>query len=847
MKRSGSCTIFPLPTASVPTMRAVLPLLAALAVTGPALAQRAVFVDASAQRSAMSAEQDRFLDAVHGYAGDPRLLTVDVEALDDEGSVTFALAGGDALTLRPDRVERHGKGRFSWFGSAEEGGRVVGQAIVTVRDGQAMGDFSTPTSAYALKPLGGGLHALVTLPDETPFESPALASRLSTLRDDHPAFPDAVGDAGSEPQRAGGPVYRVLFPYTAPAIGVVPDIALVAQQAIAYANQAYVNSQVNLRAEFAGLFQLDLPESGSLETDLRRLANPGDGFGDAVLAERNRVGADVVTLFRTADTTSTAGIAFVCTGQANAFGVFEIDGSGTGVVFTHEVGHIIGGGHEQSDAFGCNDFSRAKEHPNDLWRTVMYSSFSNQTTIPYFSNPNVSVEGEPTGTANARDNARTFNARAATVAAFRAGGLSTAVAEVIPAEPEVEVLVGEVSDVPYGTLFLRNSGGSNFQRWGLSSASPDFTFHTLGELVLGDLDDSGTELALEAGSCANDDALLEGFATFDFGFSFPFNGVAYTQARVSSNGYVVFDDYDGCSDDVPDRIPAPGGPDEYVSAFWSPDVRAVRSQSGQRTRVIVNTLDDGRVTVKWIGAGFFIPAPERRSFFFVDVQAIFGPDGSVEFRYDDLFRTLVGETDFELSDGTEIDVPLSRDIRVGIEYGPGDGTEVPFERLQSAGQVLFPNPALQLLDPTQIVVPGQTATVALRIDATRLPLGTFTLPLTLLTDAPNAPLLEIPIRVSVVTVLDGETASPSPFALEPIRPNPTSGLASLAFTLARPDRVEARVFDALGREVRLVDLGRLPAGPVETSIDTSGLAPGVYAVRLEAGGETRSRRVTVVR
>ena len=817
-----------------------------LVCTASASAQSPVFGSTSANRLALSADQTVYLESIHGYEGSPQLVTVDTGALGAGDLVSFRLADEVELVMAPDRIERYGDGAFSWFGTmTDDGGVPRGQAVVSVRNGQTIGEFSTPAGFFALKPLGGAVHALVSTEEDFLFESEEAQVRLTTLRVEPSAL---ASEGGSDSARRGGgaAVYRVLFPYTASAEAIVPDIALVAQQSIAYANQSYVNSEVNLRAEFAGLFELDIPETDDLETDLRRLRAVSDGFGDAVHAERQRVGADIVTLFRTADATSTSGIAFVCAQTAtSAFGVFEVDGTGTSPVFTHEVGHIIGGGHEQSDSAGCDSFSRAKingSEGDEVWRTVMYSAFNVRSTIPYFSNPNVSVLGVATGDAGVRENARTFNNRAAVVANFVSVAGPAGVATAQPGSPTVQVLPGTTETVE---LALENSGAGPFTWYGLTSASPDFTFHTLGEVVEGDLDASGTVEPLVKGSCGSGTALTEGFATVEFPFAFPFNGEAVTQARVSPNGYVVFDDFDGCSRPVPGTIPAAGGPDAYVSAFWSPDIRAVRSGSGTETRVVTTTLDDGRFTVKWLNAGFFIPEISG-SFFFVDVQAIFGPDGSVEFRYSDIFRLLVGDSDFT-SGETEIDAPLTTNVRVGIEYAPGEGAEVPFARLQSAGQVVFPNPAVELLSASATIGAAQTGTVPVQINADRLPLGEYTIPLQLLTNAPNAPLLEIPIRVQVVTVIDAEDAPRPALEVAPIRPNPAAGEATVSFDLARPSLVVVTVFDALGREVYRRDLGVRIAGADGVSIDTRELAPGAYLVRLEAGDAQRTRRLTVVR
>ena len=78
------------------------------------------------------------------------------------------------------------------------------------------------------------------------------------------------------------------------------------------------------------------------------------------------------------------------------------------------------------------------------------------------------------------------------------------------------------------------------------------------------------------------------------------------------------------------------------------------------------------------------------------------------------------------------------------------------------------------------------------------------------------------------------------------RPNPTAGAARLAFTLGETGPVRLTLHDALGREVRVLASGTLSAGPHEAAVP-AGLPPGVYVVRLPAGPDSRTTRLTVVR
>ena len=85
------------------------------------------------------------------------------------------------------------------------------------------------------------------------------------------------------------------------------------------------------------------------------------------------------------------------------------------------------------------------------------------------------------------------------------------------------------------------------------------------------------------------------------------------------------------------------------------------------------------------------------------------------------------------------------------------------------------------------------------------------------------------------------------FALAQSIPNPTAGTAEVSFSLGAPGRATVEVFNVLGQRVQTVVDGALEAGSHEVTLDTRGLAAGVYVYRLTAGDYVATRRMTVVR
>ncbi|HYW68252.1 MAG TPA: T9SS type A sorting domain-containing protein, partial [bacterium] len=84
------------------------------------------------------------------------------------------------------------------------------------------------------------------------------------------------------------------------------------------------------------------------------------------------------------------------------------------------------------------------------------------------------------------------------------------------------------------------------------------------------------------------------------------------------------------------------------------------------------------------------------------------------------------------------------------------------------------------------------------------------------------------------------------------QPNPARTGTTIQFVLASPTEVTLDVFDAAGRKVTSLEDGLVSAGPHDSPWDLSDsegntVASGVYFYRLEAGDETFTRKLIVVR
>jgi hypothetical protein len=78
-------------------------------------------------------------------------------------------------------------------------------------------------------------------------------------------------------------------------------------------------------------------------------------------------------------------------------------------------------------------------------------------------------------------------------------------------------------------------------------------------------------------------------------------------------------------------------------------------------------------------------------------------------------------------------------------------------------------------------------------------------------------------------------------------PNPVWRQGTLEYALPEASEVSIKVYDILGREVVTLQQGRMQAGRHQVTFEVERFSSGVYFGRLEASGQTRTQKITVVR
>lgn len=110
----------------------------------------------------------------------------------------------------------------------------------------------------------------------------------------------------------------------------------------------------------------------------------------------------------------------------------------------------------------------------------------------------------------------------------------------------------------------------------------------------------------------------------------------------------------------------------------------------------------------------------------------------------------------------------------------------------------------------------------------------------------EAPKTEAEVTTGTVST-GGPADGPAELSLAAPYPNPARGPVVLQVGLPRAGPVRMAVYDMRGREVAVPLDGERPTGWHPVRWDASGLASGVYVVRLTAGTEEVVRRLTLVR
>lgn len=375
-------------------------------------------------------------------AGKSRSVNINKKKL-RRGRFTVDLPGNVSFEVVRELQHEMGRDRFAWVGHA--GSNRKDRAVFGVSGNAVAGTFAYGGKLFKLEPRANGEHIVseVNPRDPAPELDPIPVIDLTAFAADAVAAAEATTYATASD--SVGSVIDVLVAYT-PAVQALygtAGIEALIIQAVAETNQAYANSGMATRLNLVETVLTPYSTSGDMLTDLSRLRNTSDGHMDELHALRNTHGADLVNLID--NQAGYCGLAYRMTRMSASFAssAFSVvnHSCATGYYsFGHELGHNQGVHHDPTAAAGSSSvfpYAYGYQEPFGEFRTVMaYNCPGGCARVNHFSNPNIMLDGIPTGIGDYTDNARALENTAATVANFR-----TAAAQNPPLAPtDVEVV-----------------------------------------------------------------------------------------------------------------------------------------------------------------------------------------------------------------------------------------------------------------------------------------------------------------------------------------------------------------------------------------------------------------------
>ena len=252
-------------------------------------------------------------------------------------------------------VERTAATRWGYSLSGRVVGEYVGFVTLVVHENTVAGSIWTPESAYELRYIGNGIHALKIwtadsahrlshvnghrsrMPNPRDITSASLSSFATNQLSPDLTAADATAHQSGVDE---GSVVDILVVWTMDAERDVgePQVLLLIDMMVAYANDAFERSGALVSLNLIGAEKVDYAETDN-GTDLDRLLDPDDGHLDGVHHTRDALGADLVYMVTSQD------------GGVSAGNTFSIGRLGSGYTFAHEIGHNFGIQHERLIAF----------------------------------------------------------------------------------------------------------------------------------------------------------------------------------------------------------------------------------------------------------------------------------------------------------------------------------------------------------------------------------------------------------------------------------------------------------------------------------------------------------------
>ncbi|WP_444931057.1 M12 family metallo-peptidase [Microbulbifer sp. SSSA002] len=305
-----------------------------------------------------------------------------------------------------------------------------GNSFVTLAEnnGKIVGSIQSEGRLYKVRPAGHGEVTISEVPssslidhDDGYFEDVSSTLNARTL---DTTSVDTVSDSGGK--------ITVIVTYTEAFETDAGDVSAYMDLLEEETNVSFVNSDIDTSVEIVHAYKTSYTESGSFYTDREYFSNSEYPETQELYELRDLYSADVMMVLTGNELYSgSCGLAKAIYASESTALAFAREGCATGYFsFAHEIGHLLGARHIIYSDSSTTPFRYGHGYCNttaSTWRTVMaYNCPSNRggPRIQQWSNPDITIDGDPTGTTYLEDNARVIRERAWDVANFRVDGES---------------------------------------------------------------------------------------------------------------------------------------------------------------------------------------------------------------------------------------------------------------------------------------------------------------------------------------------------------------------------------------------------------------------------------------
>lgn len=352
--------------------------------------------------------------------------------------LTLNLFPETTLRLVRSKLDKKKVGREIWRGQVAND--PTSKVTLVAKGTVVAGNLYTKDGVYEIRPAAKNLQSvrLISLKDfpedvhRTPKKTGSLFGNLREhVSDSANAISEAAENAAETVTNQIVTV-DVIVAYTRAArdaAGSDTGMSAIIDLAVDEANQAYSASGVKIVLNLVKTVEVNYTESNNLKTDLDNLEKNDDDVMDNLHALRDRLKADIVTLFMKDGEMDYCGIG----NQMNeenaedfadyAFSVVDMDCI-SNRSYMHELGHNMGIQHDKdhSDSAPLYPYGYGYQDPDGGFRDIMSYKCAADETCPrllMFSSPAITYQDKPLGVAEEANNAKALNASRFRVAEFR--------------------------------------------------------------------------------------------------------------------------------------------------------------------------------------------------------------------------------------------------------------------------------------------------------------------------------------------------------------------------------------------------------------------------------------------